>query len=103
MRPPPSICLLYTSFIKPLGIPVIFLTAKGTMADKVKGLRLGADDYLVKPFEIVELLARVCLLYTSRLRAGGHGSAVKVRAERQRDNQAGNGGRRMTCRYTTEI
>lgn len=46
-------------FIKPLGIPVIFLTAKGTMADKVKGLRLGADDYLVKPFEIVELLARV--------------------------------------------
>ena len=46
-------------FIKPLGIPVIFLTAKGTMADKVKGLRLGADDYLVKPFEI-------CLLYTSR-------------------------------------
>ena len=46
-------------FIKPLGIPDIFLTAKGTMADKVKGLRLGADDYLVKPFEIVELLARV--------------------------------------------
>ena len=32
---------------------------RGTMADKVKGLRLGADDYLVKPFEIVELLARV--------------------------------------------
>lgn len=32
-------------FIKPLGIPVIFLTAKGTMADKVKGLRLGADDW----------------------------------------------------------
>ena len=46
-------------FIKPLGIPVIFLTAKGTMADKVTGLRLGADDSLVKPFEIVELLARV--------------------------------------------
>lgn len=46
-------------YIKPLEIPVIFLTAKGSMADKVKGLRLGADDYLVKPFEIVELLARV--------------------------------------------
>lgn len=54
-------------FIKPLGIPVIFLTAKGTMADKVKGLRLGADDYLVKPFEIVELLARV----EAVLRRGG--------------------------------
>lgn len=46
-------------YIKPTGTPVIFLTAKGSMADKVKGLRLGADDYLVKPFEIVELLARV--------------------------------------------
>ena len=46
-------------FIKPMGVPVIFITAKGTMADKVRGLRLGADDYLVKPFEIVELLARV--------------------------------------------
>ena len=46
-------------FIKPMGIPVIFITAKGSMEDKVRGLRLGADDYLVKPFEIVELLARV--------------------------------------------
>ena len=53
-------------FIKPLGIPVIFLTAKGTMADKVKGLRLGADDYLVKPFEIVELLAREGLTIDTR-------------------------------------
>ncbi|MCD8342937.1 MAG: response regulator transcription factor [Oscillospiraceae bacterium] len=46
-------------FIKPMEIPVIFLTAKGTTEDKVKGLKLGADDYLTKPFEIVELLARV--------------------------------------------
>ena len=46
-------------FIKPMGIPVIFITAKGSMEDKVRGPRLGADDYLVKPFEIVELLARV--------------------------------------------
>ena len=46
-------------YIKPMEIPVIFLTAKGTTEDKVKGLRLGADDYLTKPFEIVELLARV--------------------------------------------
>lgn len=45
--------------IKPTGTPVIFLTAKGTVADRVQGLRAGADDYLVKPFEIVELLARV--------------------------------------------
>lgn len=39
--------------------PVIFLTAKNSTADKVKGLKLGADDYIVKPFEAVELLARV--------------------------------------------
>ena len=45
--------------IKPSGTPVIFLTAKGSVADRVQGLRAGADDYLVKPFEIVELLARV--------------------------------------------
>lgn len=46
-------------YIEPLQIPVIFLTAKGSVKDKVKGLSLGADDYLVKPFEIAELLARV--------------------------------------------
>ena len=46
-------------YIRPLGIPVIFLTAKTDVNDKVKGLRLGAEDYLTKPFEILELLARV--------------------------------------------
>ena len=46
-------------YIRPRDIPVIFLTARGTVSDRVKGLKLGADDYLVKPFEIAELLARV--------------------------------------------
>lgn len=46
-------------YIRPLGIPVIFITAKSDVNDRVRGLSLGADDYLVKPFEIVELLARV--------------------------------------------
>lgn len=45
--------------IKPCGIPVIFLTALQDVADKVKGLRLGAEDYIVKPFEPLELLARI--------------------------------------------
>ncbi len=45
--------------LKPTGTPVIFLTAKGSVADRVQGLRAGADDYLTKPFEVVELLARV--------------------------------------------
>jgi two-component system copper resistance phosphate regulon response regulator CusR len=39
--------------------PVLFLTAKGTVEDRVKGLELGADDYLVKPFAFSELLARI--------------------------------------------
>jgi len=42
-----------------LELPVIFLTALGSTENKVKGLKMGADDYLTKPFEIVELLARV--------------------------------------------
>lgn len=40
-------------------VPVIFLTAKSDVNDKVRGLRSGADDYIVKPFEAIELLARV--------------------------------------------
>lgn len=46
-------------YIKPMGTPVIFLTAKSSVNDRIKGLRLGADDYIVKPFQIGELLARV--------------------------------------------
>ena len=46
-------------YIKPMGIPVIFLTAKSALEDRMRGLTSGAEDYMVKPFEIVELLARV--------------------------------------------
>lgn len=42
-----------------LAVPVLFLTARDSVADRVKGLELGADDYLVKPFAFAELLARV--------------------------------------------
>ena len=46
-------------YIKPMGIPVIFLTARGTVDERIRGLRLGADDYMTKPFQIGELSARV--------------------------------------------
>lgn len=46
-------------YIKTLEIPVIFITAKNAVTDRVKGLRMGAEDYIVKPFEIIELIARV--------------------------------------------
>ena len=46
-------------YIRPTETPVIFITAKGNLHDRVQGLRLGADDYIVKPFQISELTARV--------------------------------------------
>lgn len=46
-------------YAKSMDIPVIFITAMGTVENRVKGLKKGADDYITKPFEIVELLARV--------------------------------------------
>lgn len=45
--------------MKPLGLPVIFLTAKTSLQDKVNGLKIGADDYITKPFEGIELIARI--------------------------------------------
>ena len=46
-------------YIRPMGTPVIFITAKVEIADRVKGLKLGAEDYIIKPFAVDELLARV--------------------------------------------
>lgn len=50
---------LYTQKIKPQKIPTIFLTAKDDEDDIVKGLELGADDYITKPFSTRELIARI--------------------------------------------
>ena len=45
--------------LRSMGIPAIFVTAKTTVPDRVQGLRQGAEDYITKPFEPIELLARV--------------------------------------------
>ena len=58
--------------------PVIMLTARGQVVDKVVGLKLGADDYLTKPFEMMELLARV----EARLRRAAPPATVDAEAYR---------------------
>src|SRR5438034_790146 len=59
---------------KGIKTPILMLTAKGQVVDKVVGLKLGADDYLTKPFEMMELLARIEALL--RRAAGGRGRSA---------------------------
>ena len=79
-------------FIRPRGVPVIFITARGDLADRIHGLRAGAEDYIVKPFEIAELLARVNVVLR-RFRQNDDvlvvdGLTIDVRARRvMRDGQ----------------
>lgn len=58
---------------KGIETPILMLTAKGETIDKVLGLKLGADDYLTKPFEVIELMARVeALLRRASAKTNGH-------------------------------
>jgi two-component system, OmpR family, alkaline phosphatase synthesis response regulator PhoP len=60
-------------------MPILILTARGEEADKVRGLRLGADDYVTKPFGVLELLARVEALFRRAAPVdGGNGGAPTV-------------------------
>lgn len=60
------------AYLRPTGTPCIFITAKDAVAERVRGLNSGADDYIVKPFAPTELVARV----ESVLRRAGRSTAV---------------------------
>lgn len=80
---------------KDMDTPVLFLTAKDSVADRVKGLDLGADDYLVKPFAFDELLARIRAM--TRKRTGSRRNQISV-ADLTVDIE-----RRSVCRGGKEI
>ena len=80
-----------------LDMPVLFLTARDQVEDRVKGLELGADDYLVKPFSFAELLARVRTILR-RGRGGGVDSTTLRTADLELDllrRRVTRGGRRI--------
>ena len=79
-------------YLRPLGVPVIFITAKGATKDRVRGLQLGADDYIVKPFEIEELLARVEAVLRRTGRGGRELRAFDVVLDTQERTARKNGG-----------
>jgi two-component system copper resistance phosphate regulon response regulator CusR len=71
--------------------PVIFLTARDSVGDRVKGLELGADDYIIKPFAFAELLARVrsLLRRSPRNETSLHVEDLEIDVTRQRAVRAG--------------
>ncbi len=71
-----GLSVLKTIRAKQLEIPVLFLTARDSIDDRVKGLDLGADDYLVKPFAFDELLARLRVMI--RKKAGSYTNVLEI-------------------------
>lgn len=60
-----------------MDVPILFLTAKGDSSDKVQGLKLGADDYLTKPFNLEELILRVKVLIKHSIKGTEAGADLK--------------------------
>ena len=68
-------------YMKPLNIPAIFITARDSVSDRVQGLHAGADDYITKPFEIAEMLARVESVLRRYNKVAGHFSFCGVEVD----------------------
>ncbi len=66
---------------KTSGTPTIFVTAKNALADRLQGLSLGADDYIVKPFEILELVARVNAVLRRTKKTGKEFTVDNIRVD----------------------
>lgn len=77
-----SICRQLRSDVKLKELPVIFLTARGEEIDRIVGLEIGADDYVVKPFSPRELIARVKAILRRRTRPVEAGDVVEIRGLR---------------------
>lgn len=73
------------AFAQTRDVPVIFLTAKGSLDDRVRGLRQGAQDYITKPFELMELLARIDVVLR---RCGKTGRLVTIPPDIEIDTAA---------------
>ena len=78
-------------YVKPYGIPVIFLTAKDDLSSKLTGLTGGAEDYIVKPFEVLELLVRMdkVLARTARTEDVLHFKDLEIYLSQRRVTKAG--------------
>lgn len=78
---------------KGIGLPILILTARDALEDRVIGLDLGADDYMVKPFQLPELLARVrALIRRSRAAASSEIGAGTIRLDIARRTATAHGG-----------
>jgi len=69
---------IWIGTVRPPAVPILFLTARDTTQDKVRGLTLGGDDYVTKPFSVEELIARVRAILR---RAGVDGDASRLTFE----------------------
>ena len=74
-----EVCSVLKADAKTRAVPIVMLTAKGSEADIVRGLELGADDYIVKPFSPKVLLARVAAVLRRREKVDAGGAPLAVR------------------------